>query len=93
LLLEYNRITSSTSACAKLCTRTTGVTFLTLEDEFGTINVVVWSDLAERQRALVLGARLLGVSGTIEKADDVLHLVAAQLEDHSALLRRLVTTS
>ena len=71
----------------------TGVTFLTLEDEFGTINVVVWSDLAERQRALVLGGRLLGVTGVIEKAEGVLHLVAARLEDHSALLGRLVTTS
>ncbi len=71
----------------------TGVTFLTLEDEFGTINVVVWSDLAERQRALVLGGRLLGVNGVIEKADGVLHLVAARLEDHSALLGGLVTSS
>ncbi|HKJ22608.1 MAG TPA: OB-fold nucleic acid binding domain-containing protein, partial [Gammaproteobacteria bacterium] len=71
----------------------TGVTFLTLEDEFGTINVVVWSDLAERRRALVLGGRLLGVNGVIQKADGVLHLAAAQLEDHSALLGRLVTTS
>ncbi len=71
----------------------TGVTFLTLEDEFGTINVVVWSDLAERRRALVLGGRLLGVNGVIQKADGVLHLTAAQLEDHSALLGRLVTTS
>jgi error-prone DNA polymerase len=71
----------------------TGVTFLTLEDEFGSINVVVWSDLAERQRALVLNGRLLGVNGVIEKADGVLHLVASNLEDHSALLGRLVTTS
>jgi error-prone DNA polymerase len=72
---------------------TTGVTFLTLEDEYGTINVVVWSDLAERQRALVLNGRLLGVNGVVEKVDGVLHLVAARLEDHSALLGRLVTTS
>ena len=72
---------------------TTGVTFLTLEDEFGTINVVVWSDLAERQRALVLGSRLLGVTGTVEKADGVLHLIAETLEEHSSLLGRLVTTS
>jgi len=71
----------------------TGVTFLTLEDEFGTVNVVVWSDLAERRRTLVLGGRLLGVDGTIQKADGVLHLVAAELEDHSALLGALATTS
>ena len=72
---------------------TTGVTFLTLEDEFGTINVVVWSDLAERQRALVLGSRLLGVTGKVEKADGVLHLIAETLEEHSSLLGRLRTTS
>lgn len=71
----------------------TGVVFLTLEDEFGNINVVVWNELAERQRAAVLGARLLGVSGVLEKTEGVVHLVAARLEDHSALLGRLVTRS
>jgi error-prone DNA polymerase len=71
----------------------TGVTFLTLEDEFGTINVVVWGELAERERALVLRGRLLGVSGVVERADGVLHLVAERLEDHGELLGRLPTRS
>lgn len=71
----------------------TGVVFLTLEDEFGNINVVVWNELAERQRAAVLGARLLGVSGVVEKTEGIVHLVAARLEDHSALLGRLITRS
>src|SRR3569623_648870 len=71
----------------------TGVIFITLEDEFGTVNVVVWSDLAERQRAEVLDGRLLGVNGVIEKAEGIIHLIATGLEDHSALLGRLATTS
>ena len=71
----------------------TGVIFLTLEDEFGSINVVVWNDLASRQRNAVLGGRLLGVSGTVEKAEGVIHVIAARLEDHTMLLGRLATSS
>ncbi|MBI2753001.1 MAG: error-prone DNA polymerase [Betaproteobacteria bacterium] len=70
-----------------------GVVFVTLEDETGTINVVVWANLAERQRRELLGARLLGVQGTIERDGDVIHLVARQLSDHSRLLGRLAARS
>ena len=66
----------------------TGVVFVTLEDESGWVNVVVWSDLVERQRRELLGARLLGVEGVIERDGAVVHLVARRLEDHSALLAR-----
>ncbi len=66
----------------------TGVVFVTLEDESGWANVVVWSDLVERQRKELLGARLLGVQGVIERDGAVVHLVARRLEDHSALLAR-----
>ncbi len=70
-----------------------GVTFLTLEDETGTVNVVVWRDLADRQRAPLLGAQLLSVSGVLERDGQVVHLIASRLEDYSALLGRLVTRS
>jgi len=70
-----------------------GVTFVTLEDETGYVNVVVWRDLAERQRKELLGSRLLGVYGTIEKKGRVVHLIAGRLVDHSALLGRVVTAS
>lgn len=63
---------------------------MTLEDETGCVNVVVWSSVAERQRRALLGARLLGVEGTIERDGEVVHLVARRLEDHSALLARLL---
>ena len=62
--------------------------FVTLEDESGCVNVVVWSDLVERQRRELLGARLLGVEGVIERDGAVVHLIARRLEDHSALLAR-----
>ena len=70
-----------------------GVVFVTLEDETGNVNVVVWNRLVERQRRELLGARLLGVQGTIERDGDVLHLVARRLVDHSALLGPLETAS
>ncbi len=66
-----------------------GVVFVTLEDETGCVNVVVWASLAERQRMALLGARLLGVQGVIERDGEVVHLVAQRLEDHSALLEEL----
>ncbi len=70
-----------------------GVVFVTLEDESGCVNVIVWRDLTERQRRELLGSRLLGVQGVLERQGEVMHLVAERLEDHSALLGRLDTRS
>jgi len=70
-----------------------GVTFVTLEDETGHVNLVVWKHLAERQRRILLGARLMGVRGRIQREGDVLHLIAHQLEDHTYLLGELITRS
>jgi error-prone DNA polymerase len=66
-----------------------GVVFVTLEDESGCVNVVVWRDLLERQRRELLGARLLVVDGAIQREGLVVHLLARRLEDHSRLLGRL----
>jgi error-prone DNA polymerase len=66
-----------------------GVVFVTLEDETGSANVIVWHDLVERQRKELLGARLLGVQGVIEREGEVVHLVARRLFDYSALLGEL----
>lgn len=63
--------------------------FVTLEDETGYVNVVVWNALVERQRKQLLGARLLAVHGTVERKDGVTHLIAGRLVDYSALLGRL----
>lgn len=66
-----------------------GTTFVTLEDEYGSINVIIWRRLAERQRAVLLDASLLGVDGRWESAEGVQHLVARRLHDCSALLGSL----
>ncbi|MFN7777682.1 MAG: OB-fold nucleic acid binding domain-containing protein, partial [Betaproteobacteria bacterium] len=67
-----------------------GVTFVTLEDETGTINVVVWRAVADKYRRELLGATLLTVYGHVERVDTphapVVHLIAQRLVDHSALL-------
>jgi len=63
-----------------------GVIFVTLEDETGCMNVVVWRGLAERQRRELLGARLMGVAGVVERDGDVVHLLARRLADYSTLL-------
>ena len=70
-----------------------GVTFMTLEDETGSINVVVWQDLADRQRRELLGSRLLAVYGVLERQGEVTHLVAGHLKDLTPLLGNLVTQS
>jgi len=70
-----------------------GVIFVTLEDETGCANVIVWRDLAERQRRELLGARLLGVQGVVEREGKVAHLVARKLFDYDVLLGRLTVHS
>lgn len=66
-----------------------GVIFVTLEDEFGMINVIVWHDLAERQRRVLLNARLLRVDGNLEVASGVRHVIAGRLSDLTPLLTGL----
>jgi error-prone DNA polymerase len=70
-----------------------GVTFVTLEDETGYLNLVVWERLAERARRPLLSARLLGVVGVVQKESGVLHVIAEELVDHSELLGKLETRS
>jgi error-prone DNA polymerase len=70
-----------------------GVIFVTLEDETGNVNVVVWKSLSERQKPALLGARLLAVQGVIERDGDVVHLVARRLADYSRLLGPLAAAS
>lgn len=70
-----------------------GVVFMTLEDETGNSNIVVWRDRVERFRAEVLQARLLCVKGVLEREGDVIHVIAGHLEDMSCLLGELDTRS
>ncbi|MGE5170449.1 MAG: OB-fold nucleic acid binding domain-containing protein, partial [Rudaea sp.] len=70
-----------------------GVVFVTLEDETGATNVIVWRDLGERQRRELLGARLLGVYGRIEREGEVVHVLAGRLVDLTPMLGALPTRS
>jgi len=74
-----------------------GVVFVTLEDDTGAVNVIVWPDLLERYRKEILGARLMTVFG-IWQADtatggQVMHLVARRVVDHTAMLGELLARS
>jgi error-prone DNA polymerase len=69
------------------------VTFVTLEDETGFINLVIWEQVAEQQRSVLLNATVLGVNGEIQKQDGVLHVIARQLDDRSMLLSSLNSKS
>lgn len=71
----------------------TGVTFVTLEDETGLVNVVIWHDLGLRQRRELLDATVLGVEGVLERKDGVQHLIAGRLRDFSDLLPDLAAGS
>jgi error-prone DNA polymerase len=70
-----------------------GVIFVTLEDEFGMVNVVVWNELAERQRRVLVGSSLLQVEGKLEAKDGVQHLIAKRLFDLTPMLSGLDVSS
>ena len=66
-----------------------GVIFVTLEDETGCTNVIVWRDLSDRQRRELLGSRLMAVYGTIEREGEVVHVLAGRLVDLTPMLGSL----
>ncbi|HEY2346910.1 MAG TPA: error-prone DNA polymerase [Xanthomonadaceae bacterium] len=70
-----------------------GVTFVTLEDESGTVNAIVWQHVALRHRRELLGSRVLGIEGRLQRQHDVQHLVAERLHDLSGLLQGIATSS
>jgi error-prone DNA polymerase len=67
----------------------TGVVFLTLEDETGNINVVVWSSILDRYRAALLQGQLLKIKGVVEREGAVIHVVAGFVEDATAALQAM----
>ena len=70
-----------------------GVIFVTLEDETGHINLVVWSQVAEQHRAALLNSKLMGIQGELQVEGDVIHVIARRLVDHSDMLGNLIVTS
>ena len=63
-----------------------GVIFATLEDETGVANVIIWPKLFKRYRKAVIGAKLMAVTGRVQREGDVIHLVAEQVADRSSAL-------
>jgi len=70
-----------------------GTVFVTLEDETGQVNVIVWPRVVDEQRKPLLAARLLTVFGQWQREGDVMHLVAARLIDHTEMLQGLIARS
>ena len=70
-----------------------GVVFVTLEDETGVVNVVVWGKLAQRQRRVLLESQLLVVHGEVQTEDGVTHFIARRMENYNLLLGGLETRS
>ena len=70
-----------------------GVTFVTLEDETGSVNLIVWRDIAERQRRALVGSRLMGVAGELQVEGEVRHVIVHRMTDLSGWLGALVAPS
>lgn len=67
-----------------------GVIFVTLEDETGVINIICWKNIYETFRRAVVSGRLLRVTGRVQRADGVTHVIAEKVEDISAMLDTLL---
>lgn len=67
-----------------------GVIFVTLEDETGVVNVIVWRKIYDRFRRAVISGRMLRVTGRLQRAHSVTHVIAEQVDDISELLDRLL---
>ena len=67
--------------------------FLTLEDETGNTNVVIWATVMERFRAILLQGQLLKFKGVVEREGRVIHLVAGHVENAAHLLEDSVSAA
>lgn len=70
-----------------------GVIFLTLEDETGNLNIIVWKSLQQRCRRALLGGKLLLVKGVLERKGSVIHIIAGDIQDHSDALAGILLPS
>ena len=68
-------------------------TFVTIEDEFGNINLIVWSKLANNRRRELVHSRLLGVFGQLQREGDVINIIASDLKNYTRMITSLSTSS
>jgi error-prone DNA polymerase len=66
-----------------------GVMFITIEDETGIANLIVWPSMFEQNRRIVMGARMIGLYGQVQREGEVVHVIVKKLVDLSALLSSL----
>ena len=66
-----------------------GVLFITIEDETGVANAILWPDRFEAQRRIVMSAAMLGIKGVVQKEGEVIHVVTARMEDMTPLLHSI----
>ena len=71
----------------------TGVVFVTLEDETGYANIVIWPNIVERQRNVLLQSQLMVVTGQIQTTSNVTHIIARRLQNYTELIGELETRS
>ncbi len=69
------------------------VIFITLEDETGHVNAIVWKSIAERYRRALMGAQLMSIVGEVQREGEVVHVIATRIDDYSALIDRLAVQS
>jgi error-prone DNA polymerase len=67
----------------------TNVTFVTIEDETGIANAILWADRFEAQRRTVMSAAMVGIKGRVQKEGEVIHIVTDRIEDYTALLHQV----
>jgi error-prone DNA polymerase len=66
---------------------TAKVTFITIEDETGIANIIVWPQRFEAYRRTIMSAAMIGIKGTLQREGEVMHIIADRIEDHDDLLR------
>jgi error-prone DNA polymerase len=79
--------------CRQRPSSANNVVFVTLEDETGYVNLVVWKHVAERDRRALLSAQLMAAWGELQREGEVIHIIARQLRDMTPLLGELPTRS
>ena len=79
--------------CRQRPSSANNVAFVTLEDETGYVNLVVWKHIADRDRRALTTAKLMAAYGEVQREGDVIHVIARQLRDFSNLLGSLLTRS
>ncbi|MFC7536746.1 error-prone DNA polymerase [Sphingomonas sp. GCM10030256] len=66
-----------------------GVLFITIEDETGVANIILWPDRFEAQRTVVMSSAMISVKGTVQREGEVIHVIADRIEDQTGLLRQV----